>query len=200
MTVDEAKSIINAFYSAYPGLQKVDVYLRHSQEEIWPHAPTESGKILGAYFPKKGFVAIAATNADTEADLRRTLRHELLGHYGLNTLSRREKRNLLNGILKAKHEPSLRDAWEKIDRAYPKAPPYVKAEELFCLIVDYGFDPYPIDSCLDSFNRICDMAIKAPTLQDLQNISHVISDGLARNVREQVIFPRDDFGQFRLNT
>lgn len=199
MTIDEAKVIVTSFYQEYPGLLPVSVYLRETQGEIWGDESYQThGKISGAYFPSKGKIAIPVANVDSEDDLRRTLRHELLGHFGVNTLSRREKLNLLNGILRTESEPSLKIAWSRINKAYPYAPPLIKAEEIFCLISEHHF-LIPIGSAEKSFEDICEAGFRMPSRTDLENISIIISAGLADRSRVQQVFPIDDYNPLRVS-
>jgi len=68
----------------------------------------------------------------TKVTLRRTLRHEIIGHFGLNTFTPGEKRALLTALVKAKDQPGISRLWSSTEKHYASQPESFRAEEVFC--------------------------------------------------------------------
>ncbi|MCB1658334.1 MAG: hypothetical protein KDI39_08925 [Pseudomonadales bacterium] len=54
------------------------------------------GTINRTYHPKSRIVILVASSFRNPFEARRTLRHEILGHYGLNTFQSVDKQELLD--------------------------------------------------------------------------------------------------------
>lgn len=91
------------------------------------------GKIDGAYHPKSRIVVLVASSFHNSLEARQTLRHEILGHYGLNTFSPSEKLDILKKIINSKK--TLNDEWAKIDELYTDKTELERAEEVFGCIL-----------------------------------------------------------------
>ncbi len=92
----------------------------------------------GEFLPTKGIIALYADHIQDKKDLHETIRHELFGHYGLNTFSLVEKGAFLEEIYKTRQskDEKIKELWEKVDFDYAGASPSIKAEEFFCLIAE----------------------------------------------------------------
>lgn len=106
-----AKSILNfEDILRYPHLKgqnhksgyNLDFRVPNTQEELCGNQATKAavGIILGAFSSgesqfHRGRCDISAANHANEEDLRAKLRHELLGHFGINTYNSAEKRAIL---------------------------------------------------------------------------------------------------------
>lgn len=84
----------------------------------------------------RGFVTIAANNHKSKEAVQRTLQHEILGHYLINTYNPQEKREAIISIMATQNEPSLEEHWRKVKSAYRDKPLSIKAEELFATIAE----------------------------------------------------------------
>jgi hypothetical protein len=84
----------------------------------------------------RGFVTIAANNHKSKEAVQRTLQHEILGHYLINTYSPLAKREVIGRIMASQNEPSLEEQWRKVRFAYPDKPLSIQAEELFASIAE----------------------------------------------------------------
>ena len=84
----------------------------------------------------RGFVTIAANNHKSKEAVQRTLQHEILGHYLINTYSPQAKREVIGRIMATQNEPSLEEQWRKVKFAYPDKSLSIQTEELFASIAE----------------------------------------------------------------
>ncbi len=81
-------------------------------------------------------VLVNAASTRDGADARRTLRHEILGHFGLNTFTPADKRQILDTIMAAQGEGALAPFWERVRRQYADKSEPIQAEEAFALAAE----------------------------------------------------------------
>ncbi|QXW20270.1 hypothetical protein KXJ72_16920 (plasmid) [Comamonas aquatica] len=129
------KTTIEKFVEDYPGAENLQFYVVNKFEDLYgrekaQHIPE---KAKGAYHPARGFVALACANIHNDGDLRETLQHEVIGHYGTLTFERGQKKALMTAIRGSRQSPDMADDWAYIDRVYSNAPESIKCEEMFCL-------------------------------------------------------------------
>jgi len=64
--------------------------VRATQEKIFNETATieRAGRIFGAYFSTRRLAAFVTSNARDANDFIQTIRHEILGHFGLNAFRR----------------------------------------------------------------------------------------------------------------
>ncbi|MEC4724249.1 LPD5 domain-containing protein [Shewanella sp. D64] len=139
--LSEAKAIAQEFVDSYNGNIKLEFKVRQTQEELYgPEATIEKyGRIKGSYNGKgKSVLGLVSGNLHSSADARETLRHEILGHYGLATFSQIDKKAILDKIIDAQSEPTLKVQWDKIkaDSYYSKLDINQQAEEVFAHTVE----------------------------------------------------------------
>ncbi|OZB57100.1 MAG: hypothetical protein B7X35_02635 [Halothiobacillus sp. 14-56-357] len=70
------------------------------------------GKIKATYHPARGEIIIPLANIRDNNDLERSLRHEAIGHFGINTFTADEKRLILTSIIDARDQPSTNKIWD----------------------------------------------------------------------------------------
>ncbi len=150
ITKAEAQEVTRAFVRDYPGALELAYKFREDAAELYgPRAAEVPQDMKGGYVPKetqhagrayRGRVDVPLANVEDAGDLLLTLRHEVLGHYGANTFAPAEKRALLDGLVAAREEPSLKPLWDDIDRRYAGYPVDVRAEEVFALYCE-GIEP-----------------------------------------------------------
>lgn len=81
----------------------------------------------------RGLVRLNAAAFKTKAEAETTLRHEILGHYGLNTFSHADKLAILDAVSKTENNPDYAGLWETVKHRYPDLEKYdlARAEEIF---------------------------------------------------------------------
>lgn len=106
LTVEEGKALVTEFCATYPIAAGISYKLRETQEELYGPQATKTavGKILGAFRPGRGQADFATSNFRDADEFKGTLRHEVLGHFGINTFNSVEKRAILDGIIAARLE------------------------------------------------------------------------------------------------
>lgn len=92
-----------------------------------------------------GIVASAypAENRGGRAEVERTLRHEILAHYGINLLEPQAKRQLLDRLIASKNRPGLRELAQAVERDYADQSVDMRAEELFARAAEELSDSKP---------------------------------------------------------
>jgi antirestriction protein ArdC/phage/plasmid primase-like uncharacterized protein len=208
LTVTEARRVTWIFIRYYPGASKLAYKFRQNTTELYEHRADEVPSTMkGGYHPRAiehngriydGQVDVPLDNIADTTDLSITLRHEVLGHYGLNTFIASEKSALLNSLIIAQEEPTLRSYWEDIDRRYPELSIVSKAEEVFALhcediqpshhinssrIVQYGQQSF-LETCIDRTRLM--------RIDDLHTIACMVAQGLHDRSRTQQTFPQLD--------
>jgi len=137
LSVDEATRIVDDFLADFNGNIPLKPFIREKVSEIYRNVADDSDTARttkGAYHPSADLFTVVAGNArgtvsgspalrlqkgrlresvelGAKADLLKTLRHELLGHYGLDTFAPEDKRALLQKLIAAQKEPWLAPAW-----------------------------------------------------------------------------------------
>ena len=201
ITEEQADGEIHAFYNEFPGLSGLQISHRPTQESFYGNkASIEAvGTIKGAFLPKRGEVHLPLANFRDVGDLRKSLQHEALGHYGTLTFTGSEKRDLLEVIIAARQSPSLQDEWAKVDKAYAGQSELMKAEEVFCLAAERidGPPSKTADQAARTWSDVVQNKTRPLEREDLQTIAESVADGIRRGTREQQIFPIDDRSQFR---
>lgn len=208
LSVEEAQQAVDEFLAEYNGNIPVTAIVRATQEEIYgPEASREKlgYRIDGAYHPARRIFTLAASNMGDEGAVRRALRHELLGHYGLNTFSPTEKRALLDRVLETRHEPSLSHIWKRVECDYASLPDLYKAEEVFAFVAEE--ERSFVGRAWDGVRATLQRALRATglskgplTLAELRDAARDIATGIRAGDRQQQTFPQTDTAQFRLDS
>ena len=201
ISTDQALAGIEKFIEDYPGAENLQFYVVNKFEDLYgrekaQHIPE---KAKGAYHPARGFVALACANIHNDGDLRETLQHEVIGHYGTLTFERGQKKALMTAIRGSRQSPDMADDWAYIDRVYSNAPESIKCEEMFCLQAEriVGKPLHDLKGVNRTFGEVV-MGGRTMNQADLQALVNGVADGLARGTREQQIFPQRDSDQYRL--
>jgi hypothetical protein len=144
VSVAEAEAIVHAFVSRYRGHCPLDIAIAARQEDAYGPTATieERGRLKGGYFASRQLLVIAAASHTDADDVRRTLRHEVLGHFGLDTLAPNDKRAVLEKLVAARDAPGLKALWDEVERCHrprngevPRGP-LKMAEEVFALAAE----------------------------------------------------------------
>jgi len=197
MSVKRVEELAAEFLNEYKGNIDVLPIIKDKQEEIYgqENSVENSGiKIAGAYHPSKRIVTLVASNLDNDEDVRTTLRHELLGHYGLNTLETEDKLGLLLHVRSSENEDSLKEIWEKVNALYPTKNGLEKAEEVFAHVAEQQ-ETLLVDNNTPRFSTATDEVI---TKAHLIIEAKIISDEIKAGVRSLKVFPATDYDQFKM--
>lgn len=203
VAVGEAQRVVDDFMSRYQGNIPLQVRVAATQEELYgPRASiAKVGRLKGAYHPARGVMTIVAGNANGVRDIQRTLRHEILGHYGLNTFTPTEKRALLDRLLETQRSPSLAAVWDTVRRNYPDAPLDIQAEEIFAHVAEV--ERTTLGQAWDRVLTGLQRAVRAAGLSrgplrlaELHELARQIGEGVRTGRRAQQTFPATDDAQF----
>lgn len=136
ISLEEAISAAEQFLADYNGNIELSYRIRKTQYELYgpAGAVSEIGVVKGAYHPGRGIFTLTADHLSSATDAVETLRHEVLGHYGLDTFSPADKQAVLDKILASKDEPSLKPVWDDIAVRYKDKSQNVQAEEVFAFL------------------------------------------------------------------
>ena len=208
MSVVDAERLARAFMDAYNGNIPLKFKVADTQEDLYgPEATIEKhGVIKGAYLPADGVFTLAARNLSEMGDAIETIRHEVLGHYGLNTFTPADKRRILDQLIEARDsEGPLADTWAEIDELYADKSDDVRAEEVFAKVVELepakvGKLKAFVDRLLFTLNGALRRAgiIKAPLkLNDVRRMARYVAEGIRAGRRQQQTFPESNDALFR---
>lgn len=207
LTVEQAEALVDEFFSEFNkhGNIPLTARVKATQEELYgPEATIERvGIIQGAYHPASRVFTLAAENLSSDVSGRATIRHEILGHYGLNTFSGEPKKAFLQEVAKTRSEPAVSDVWGFVDRNYPKASELTKAEEVFSYIAETttpnsGFRAVKdrILTVLAKLMRRSGIIKSSMTIDEIGREARVIADGIRSGRLKQKNFPARDDDQF----
>ncbi|RMT67112.1 DNA primase TraC, partial [Pseudomonas syringae pv. theae] len=192
------------FCATYPVASTISYKIRETQEELYgPQATREAaGTILGSFHPRGRRAVFATANFSKDEEFTRSLRHEILGHFGINTFNPAEKRAVLNALIDARTEPSTAALWTKVDQLYPGISDLRKAEEVFAFACE-EIDPDAHANTLEgarSFRETCIDRSRPMQISDLINLTSMVAEGLHDRSRSQQNFPASDNAQFKIET
>ncbi|KUG42656.1 DNA primase [Pseudomonas savastanoi pv. fraxini] len=204
LTIDHAKKLVIEFCATYPVASTISYKIRETQEELYgPQATREAaGTILGSFHPRGRRAVFATANFSKDEEFTRSLRHEFLGHFGINTFNPAEKRAVLNALIDARTEPSTAALWTKVDQLYPGISDLRKAEEVFAFACE-EIDPDAHANTLEgarSFRETCIDRSRPMQISDLINLTSMVAEGLHDRSRSQQNFPASDNAQFKIET
>lgn len=204
--VEEAARIANEFKTSYRGNIPLVFRVVNSLEEVYgPGATERVGRSRGSYHPKSGIFVLAAANLRDGRDATETLRHEILAHYGLNTLAPADKRALLEKVGstqpgKGATSSGMRKLWAYIEQRYGDANPLLQAEEVFALAAErqggvLGKVWDDVVSSVIAALRKVGIVRGAITVPEIRSTVEAIGRGIRRG-EGQKTFPESDSAQF----
>jgi hypothetical protein len=159
MSVDEVAAIAREFLDGYRGnVGNLSVWIGQSLHDLY--GPSERAamgdSVGGAFHPSRGVLTVAADHMSDRACVESTLRHELLGHFGLNTFLPEDKRTILDAILASREAPGMRDVWATVDRRYADKIQDERAEEVFAFLAERPRGPWS-----QTWSRVMSLVVKA---------------------------------------
>ena len=192
LTVDEVKEYISEYVKHYPVARYLNFKVRDSVNELY-------GEELAQYYQdaKAGYkvytteidglfgrIDIVANRTQNLDELHKSLNHEILGHYGLNTFTPSEKKLILDSIIS--HKTELSNLWEYVEKHYANEPLYLKAEEVFCLVAE------EVAPALHRGKAKHEFSLNPLTIEKLQDIVLAVAEGIAYQARFQQTFLHQD--------
>lgn len=204
LSFEAAEELIYEFCKTYPQARTITFNLAQTQEEIYGPENTVAlrGRISGSYRAASLGADFALANSDSNEKFERTLRHEILGHFGINTFKPDEKRAVLNAIIEARSEVGLETLWGYVDRLYPGQSDMRNAEEVYALVCE-AIEPSDRSAAIDgqkSYDEVCVSRTRAMRISDLINLTTMVAEGLHDSTRSQQTFPESDSAQFKQDT
>jgi hypothetical protein len=224
ITQADAQAVTREFVRVYPEAGRLVYIFRETMTDLYGQHSGLPQNAKGAYLAKPtlhkghlflGQVHVALQNIDNANDLVASLRHEVLGHYGLNTFAPAERRALLDGIICSQNE--LQPLWDSVNRNYADKPLEIRAEEVFArhcegigpsltAIVDQASQNLSNDHARRgprAFWETCTTTARPIELTDLRDIASMVAQGLRDGSRTQQIFPHlapETLTERRVNT
>jgi len=137
MTTQEVERHIIEFVEDNPGLKGLKFKIAESMEHAFPQLSSDERNKLalkGGYYPASKMVMIIADKHKDLNDLKKTLKHEIYGHNGINHLSVEQKRQLLEKIISAPDNSEIgrfRDNLLKKEYTHLRGQSSILAEETF---------------------------------------------------------------------
>lgn len=201
LPVENVKRIARDFMRQYRGNIPLEVKVGRTLEELYGLNAGALGAAKGAYHPKSRVLALAADRLSSRADVESTIRHEALGHYGLNTLAPDDKRAVLDAILTSRNQRSLASVWAQVDALYADMPESVRAEEVFAELASR--ERGTLGEWWDKVLALLARGLRSVGLlrgdtskAELHDLARRIAEGIRSGHAQQQTFPENDQSQF----
>ena len=122
ITESQANAVIEIFKRDFGNIDGVEfkVYKTLS-DAIGETEAKKIGRVKGFYLPNSKTIAIIRDALHHVQDAAETLRHETLGHFGLNLLRPADKLAFFGDIARSRNNRSLRKMFANQARYYPEA-------------------------------------------------------------------------------
>ena len=216
ITKAEAQTILDDFKKEFKGLSdtgaaKLTYYLFDTQqdfENVYGKGPNTTQAIANWGTAKGGFsrstlsAAFYVRNMHDKDEFAATLRHESLGHSGLNTYTSDEKRALIAAVALTRNEPTLVPYWQNVDIHYPTLSESEKAEEVFCWVSELATPNRSPGLVPVAFNHVWQNSVlnQNEVMQKwgICQVAEKLADGFRNDTLKHQIVPPHDGIQFRL--
>lgn len=199
-----AEKITKCFLCNYPaGLRPAYVFREDTRTLYGDRSNDVPDGMKGGFNPiwfwhngvlYQGQVHVPLKNIIDADDMFVTLRHEVLGHYGINTFTPPEKRALLDALMAWRAEPGLRSLWDHVNMHYAEAAADIRAEEVWAF---YCGSLLPEHHARQDIRRLgahafietCVARMRPMRISDLHHIACMVAEGLHDCSRRQQSFP-----------
>lgn len=196
LTTADAERLIIEFCGHFPVAASIKFAVRNTQEELYGPAGSKQliGTILGGFHPREGRADFVTSAFTDEEHFLQVLRHEVLGHFGINTFSAADKQAVLIAVSEARAQPGLRELWGEIDRVYFDRSEMGRAEEVYAFVCEdvVSISDVEIVAGRCALEEVCLNRLRPMALDDLHNITAMVAAGLRDRARFQRTFPPDD--------
>lgn len=169
------------------------------------------GNVQAAYLPVGQAICVVAAQSRNQEELQRCVKHEALGHYGINTFAPEEKRQLLTTILQSREDTSIVDSpfirnadslkalWSKIEANYPENTLEMNAEEVFAFVAEHASgDLSRVCRGADVLDELlADPSHSRLNLAQLRDITENVAAGIKMGLREPQTAPQQNDAQYR---
>nr|WP_321458727.1 PLxRFG domain-containing protein [uncultured Vibrio sp.] len=138
MAPEKVTQAAQDWINAYDGFKGVNLTVVPTMEDLHDLVETEHNALVkGAWLSGDNRVVLVAENLKDVADVRRTLRHELIAHNGLyGTLSTEQQAQLTKQVASLRKNKALQGIFSEVEKSYKTAPDTVKAEEVIARIAE----------------------------------------------------------------
>lgn len=200
-TKDEAETFIDDFLKDFPLAQTLNRAVFETQTDAYganAH-PDKVGVFLGAFLPATHGIEIIANNIRDADEFRGVLRHEVLGHMGLNTFEPTQKKAILNALVDAQDAPVIRNVWRDVRAMYSAELGDLRlAEEVFALSCEKITEVQRVDSkeITELLGRI-ESADRKLDADGLQKLVQYVEHGMREDTLGIRVFPATDHDLFR---
>ncbi len=158
----------------------------------------DEDRVRGSYSPTRGEITLYTSAIRDDREIASTIRHELLGHYGINTLEPYEKRVLLERIVDARNDPDIARVWGRVDDIYAGRSELYKAEEVFAAVAELNQSRIIPPRTLSTEPSVLPSDNNKLNIYELRSIAESIDNGIRAGLRKQQNFPSSDLEQFKI--
>ncbi|RLD03024.1 MAG: hypothetical protein DRI65_13765, partial [Chloroflexota bacterium] len=115
-------AVVARFKKQYSGAQQLNFIIRGTQAQAFgENSVAENGRVKGGFYPGTNDIVLIAENITNNRDAMTTLRHEIVGHYGLRQLLNKEgEYDALLDRVDAARDDELKDLYTAVEKAYPE--------------------------------------------------------------------------------
>lgn len=143
LTAAQVQGVVDGFGAGLLGASKGRVQVRvvaRQEDAFGPASRDRDGRVRGAWDPRSRTVVLVAEHLDSLEQARTVLRHEVVGHFGLDLLDPAGKAEFLNRVLEAADgSRTIRQIRAQVERAEgPGADRLRVAEEVFARVAESG--------------------------------------------------------------
>ena len=132
MDTQSVYTIISSFEKKHRGLKKCNHFISIIEDTSVLGVDIRED-VKGIFGARDNETIVVASSHETEMDVLNTLKHEIYGHFGLNTLTQEDKIDILLSIVHLQDD-ELKNEWEAVRFDYPNEREFRQAEEVFCRI------------------------------------------------------------------
>ncbi len=138
MKAEKVEQSAQKWLNDYDGLHGVNVQVVQSQGQLSDFVTTDpDATVKAVWLSQDNRVVLVADNLTSPQDVRKAMRHELIGHNGVfGNLTPEQIDALTNKVMNLRNNKSLKEIFSEVDRSYKEAPDYVKAEEVISRLAE----------------------------------------------------------------
>ncbi|AYO17108.1 PLxRFG domain-containing protein [Vibrio owensii] len=138
MKAEKVEQSAQKWLNDYDGLHGVNVQVVQSQSQLSDFVTTDpDATVKAVWLSQDNRVVLVADNLTSPQDVRKAMRHELIGHNGVfGNLNPEQIDALTTKVMNLRNAKSLKGIFSEVDRSYKDAPDYVKAEEVISRLAE----------------------------------------------------------------
>lgn len=203
LSVDDVLIEVELFLAEYQGAERLRFVVRDSVESLYGPAGAElekagGGRIHGGISADRRVVSLVAEIPGlTPERLRRSLLHEVVGHYGLSCLRAQDRQRVLGALLDSEDTPGLRGLFADIRELYAGAPDEVVAEEVFARLAETAPDAGPLGQLWDRLVRMVMDGLRSAGFTEVPTSAsetRILIRVLAQGLRDDLLVTQVEVG------